>query len=109
MSNTIGINENLMDNMILDLKDRIDLCSGLLNEIEDSANHSLENYNSYDKNLLKQKWQNIKSNYPTLLSNLETTTNDLVRAKNGYKVVDKVATTKVINSKEKIVMKEVKE
>ena len=27
MSNTIGINENLMDNMILDLKDRIDLIS----------------------------------------------------------------------------------
>ena len=109
MSDIIGIDENSMDTLILDIKDRIDLCNSLFNEIEDCVEKTLSSYSSSDKNLLGQKWDNLKASFPTLTSNLETITNDLVRAKNGYKVVDKIATTKVINSEDNISIKEVKE
>lgn len=108
MNKIIGINEIAMDNLILDINDRIQLCSQIMNEIEDCVDDTLNNYHSETKNKLQQKFLNLKHGFPILINNLETYSNDLVRAKNGCMVIDKIATSKVLTGGENLSIKEVK-
>ena len=90
-----GIDEVGMDNLILDINDKIDLCNSILNDIEDCVDNVLLKYQSDDKSLMQQKFQELKSNFPILISNLETYSSDLVRVKNGYHSIDEIASAKI--------------
>lgn len=90
-----GIDEIGMDNLILDINDKIEICNSILNNIEDCVDNVLLKYKTDDKMLLQQKFQCLKSNFPILISNLETYSNDLVRVKNGYHFIDEMSSTKL--------------
>ena len=104
----IGVDEDGIDNLILDINDKIELCNSILNNIEDCVDNVLVKYKTNDKALMQQKFESLKSNFPILINNLESYSSDLVRVKNGFYTADEKAVDRVKISKSKFTNKEVK-
>lgn len=85
MSNNeaIGINEELLNDMIIELGNYEEQISEIFNGMEDSVANALSSYECSSNSIFSQKFSELKNNFPQIKSNLETYQSDLIRAKDS--------------------------
>lgn len=88
MNDTIGINEDMLNSLIIELGQYEDQLSDIFNNMEESAINAGTNFKCEGGKLLSQKFESIRNCFPQIKNNLETYQADLIRAKDSNSRID---------------------
>ena len=98
----IGINEENLNNLILELGNRNDTILDLFNQIEDKVINSQTFFKCESGNAFRTKFESIKAGFPQIKQNLEVYCTDLINAKTGNIEIDSTALRKAMNGAENL-------
>lgn len=91
MSDVIGINEERMNSMILDIGDCNDAIMSLFLQMEDVVDRTTQSYQCEAGNAFRNVFSETQTSFNTLQRNLEMYSSDLVRAKDNNAQIDSKA------------------
>lgn len=80
----VGINEQILDKLILDIYDYADRINRTLNSIEDVVAGSSSYFNDDVANSFRYKFEQLKLNFPMVNHNILSYANDLVKVKRNF-------------------------
>lgn len=80
----IGINEQAIEKLILDVYDYADRINNILNAMDDVVQGTTSYFNDDSSNNFRHKFEQLKINFPIVNHNIQTYGEDLVRLKNNY-------------------------
>lgn len=84
----IGINEDALNSLIVELGNYEEQLVDILNGMEDAVSNAMPFFKCDASNIFVDKFNNIKNNFPLIISNLETYQADLIRAKDNNARID---------------------
>lgn len=91
----IGINVDSVDKLILDIYNYAEKINKTLNQISDIMDQTRNNCLLDEINILVNKFESFKANFPVVNKNLISYANDLIILKNKYQNIDMDLTQKV--------------
>lgn len=91
----IGINVDSVDKLILDIYNYAEKINKTLNQISDIMDQTRNNCMLDEINVLVNKFESFKANFPVVNKNLISYANDLIILKNKYQNIDMDLTQKV--------------
>ncbi len=94
MNDTLGINEEMLNSLIIELGQYEDQLSDIFNNMEESSINASNNFKCEGGKTFALKFESIKSCFPQIKSNLETYQSDLIRAKDSTSRINEVVCRK---------------
>ena len=82
--NVVGINEQAIDNLILDIYDYADRINVILNSLEDTFDKYADCFMDASSSNFKYKLDQLKSNFPIVNNNIKSYADDLIKVKNSF-------------------------
>jgi hypothetical protein len=95
MEDVIGVNDENMNSLILEIGNERDSISNIFNSFEDSMSHVAECLKCPAGETIVRKFQDIQKNFSQITNNLDVYGEDLIRAKANGARIDFKATTVV--------------
>lgn len=84
-SNISGVNEGAIDNIILQLTQYEERLKKIFSMMENAINDVEQYYRVNSLVALKNKFDDVRCNFPIILNNIEKYIDDLATVKNNYK------------------------
>lgn len=89
-TDVIGTNDELIDELVVELNNYEDQISDIFNNMEDSVAEALSSFKCTSKSIFSQKFDNLKKNFSTIKSNLESYQKDFILAKDSNARINEV-------------------
>lgn len=82
--NVVGVNEQVIDKLILDIYDYADRANIILNSIEDIIDNVPSYYVDSCSNNFRYNYEQLRQNFPIVVNNIKSYASDLVKVKNSF-------------------------
>ena len=83
-ANTVGINEQKIDKLVLDINNYAERINNVLNNMEDLVNSTNSFFLEEVGNEFRNNFKQLSSNFPTVKTNILSYSQDLIKVKLNY-------------------------
>lgn len=99
MQNELGINEEKLNSLILDIYNYSEKINKTLNQISEVVDKTKKIYSSKEADLYRNKYENFRVNYVNVIKNINRYAEDLILVKQKYSNFDINASKRVLLEK----------